>query len=412
MEPTMTKITTASSVDALKPSDQRYIVRDSEVSGLELRVAPDGVKTWSLRYRNATKEQRRLKLGVFPRMTLAKAREAANKELRKVDGGIDPQAERTKAVREAARDKADSVEVLCDTYITEYAKPRKRSWRADQMRLKKDVLPYWRRRAVSSIERRDCIELVDRIAKRGAGIVANRTAALLSKMFDYAVRKLGTITSNPAARLPKLGVEAAQRPEDEREVKPYGPEEIRALWQATEPLLASPKAILRLGLLTGQRPTEISDMAWSEVDGAWWTLPPSRTKNRREHRVYLTPTAQALIRAVPRVEDELHVFVGYRGKRQMSAINMAVFAGVRRRRNPRHAMRDTVVTELAKLGVAVEDISKVVNHTYGPKVTAGYNAYHYDKERRQALTKWGRRLDQILADDKKQDEPKVVSIAG
>ena len=44
------------------------------------------------------------------------------------------------------------------------------------MRLKKDVLPRWRGRSVSSIERRDCIELINGIAKRGAGIVANRTA--------------------------------------------------------------------------------------------------------------------------------------------------------------------------------------------------------------------------------------------
>src|SRR4051794_21396054 len=110
------KITTASSVDALKPKATRYIVRDNDVSGLELRISPDGVKTWSLRYRNAIKEQRRLKLGVYPRMTLAKARAAANAELRKIDGGVDPQAERTKTQRAAERAKADSIQVLCDRY--------------------------------------------------------------------------------------------------------------------------------------------------------------------------------------------------------------------------------------------------------------------------------------------------------
>lgn len=37
----MNKITTASSVDALKPKANRYVVRDSDVSGLELRIHPD-----------------------------------------------------------------------------------------------------------------------------------------------------------------------------------------------------------------------------------------------------------------------------------------------------------------------------------------------------------------------------------
>src|SRR5262245_43679381 len=128
----MQKITTASSVDALKPTDARYVVRDSVVAGLELRINPDSTKSWTLRYRppkiapapgEKVREQRRLKLGVYPRMTLAKAREAANVELRKIDGGIDPQAERTKAVREAVRAKADSIEALCETFIEEYAKP-------------------------------------------------------------------------------------------------------------------------------------------------------------------------------------------------------------------------------------------------------------------------------------------------
>ena len=140
--------------------------------------------------------------------------------------------------------------------------------------------------------------------------------------------------------------------------------------------------------------------------------PSGRTKNKHEHRVYLTQTAMDLLKDVTRVEDEPYVFVGYRGKRQMAGINTVVFASIRRRRNPRHAMRDTVATGLGELGVAIEDISRVLNHRYGSAVTAiGQNSYAGGKERRLALTKWGRRLDQILADEKR-DAPKVVAIAG
>ena len=53
---------------------------------------------------------------------------------------------------------------------------------------------------------------------------------------------------------------------------------------------------------------------------------------------------------------------------------------------------------LAACGVAVEDIAKVLNHTYGPRVTAGYNAYSYDKEKRLALTRWERVLIAMLTD--------------
>ena len=102
---------TAPFVSALKPRGERYIVRDGKVSGLELRVSPDGEKIWSLRYR-VHGQRRRLKLGEFPRLSLAKARIQANAELRKVDGGVDPQAERQEAKRAAEKAKRDNIDTL------------------------------------------------------------------------------------------------------------------------------------------------------------------------------------------------------------------------------------------------------------------------------------------------------------
>ena len=95
----------------------------------------------------------------------------------------------------------------------------------------------------------------------------------MSKLFGYAMTKPEPIiTANPAWKLPKPGVEAADRPDNDKEAKPYSPEEVRAIWLATETLAASPKAILRLGLLTGQRPTEILNMSWNEISESWWTI--------------------------------------------------------------------------------------------------------------------------------------------
>ena len=391
---------TARSVEALKPRLTRYLVRDQRVSGLELRVQSDGAKVWTLRYR-VNGHQRRLKLGVFrtaghgsgtpPRMTLASARTAAMKELRKVDGGIDPQAERQKARAAAAQAQRDTIEALCDSYITRHAKPRKRTWRDDQSKIACEILPHWRSRPVASITRRDCRELLQAIADRPAPIYANRIAALLSRLFRFAVDE-ELIAANPAARLPKAGAEAHARP---AERKAYDADEIRAVWAATEDLSPAPRAIYRLGLLTGQRPSEISGLEWAEIDGAWWTLPGRRTKNGRDHRVYLTGEALAELARVPR-EDDRYAFAGSRGKRQVAELNARVFANVRRREKPRHALRDTVATGLAAAGVDVEDIARVLNHTYGPRVTAGYNAYGYDREKRLALLKWARRLAGIV----------------
>jgi integrase len=268
---------TARGIAALKPRADRYIVRDAKVSGLELRVCPDGRKLWTLRYRNTAKEQRRMNLGEHPRVGLAAARKRANAELRKVDGGIDPQAERQEAKRALELAKANSIEALCKDYIERHARVKKRTWRDDQIKIKGEILTAWKGRAVSSITRRDCRTLVQAIADRPAPILANRVVALLSRLFRFAVDD-ELIQANPAAHLPKPGVEAQARPDGEREQKAYTADEIRSIWQATEKLSPALRATYRLGLLTGQRPNEITGMTWGEMDGAWWTIPGRRTK--------------------------------------------------------------------------------------------------------------------------------------
>src|SRR5207249_6714678 len=112
------------------------------------RVAPNGVKSWSVRYR-AGREQRRLTLGGYPTLTLADARKRAKNALKLVADGADP-AE----VKQARRD-ADTVDDFATIYIEKWAMPKKRSWKVDQMRLKIDVLPAWEHRLMKDITRRD-----------------------------------------------------------------------------------------------------------------------------------------------------------------------------------------------------------------------------------------------------------------
>lgn len=402
-------ITTATSIASFRPRPARYAVKDLKVSGLELRVNPDGTKVWTLRYRVAGK-QRRLKLGEYheTRMGLSDARTAANRELRKVDGGIDPQAERLaakRAVEQAERERANTIEALTDEYLTRHAKVHKKSWRDDQGYIKNEILPVWKGRPVSSITRRDCRALVQAIADRPAPVYANRIISLLSKLFDYAVQH-DWLDTSPAVKLPRPGAEASSRTEAAQ--KAYSDNEVRTIWAASETLAAPLRTIYRLGLITGQRPGEISGMEWAELDGHWWTIPGRRTKNGRDHRVYLTQSALDELARVPKLDDEPRVFKGYLGIRQQSQQNAKVFAGIRRREKPRHVMRDTVATNLGALGVDESDIAKVLNHTYGPRVTRGYNQYSYDREKRAAMLRWDRRLRAIL---QQKDSRTVVPFA-
>jgi hypothetical protein len=65
---------TDKALEALKPDARRYEVHDLHCPGLSVRVSQDGRKTFNVKFRYGVK-QKRLALGVYPRLTLSKARD-------------------------------------------------------------------------------------------------------------------------------------------------------------------------------------------------------------------------------------------------------------------------------------------------------------------------------------------------
>lgn len=378
--------------------------RDTVIVEPSLMLRRQGAQwIWSVRYRMSG-ARRRVTLGKYPRVSLSAARQAAAKVLRRVDLGEDPQAAERAARVAAEAAKRDSVEALADAYLEQHAKKHKRSWRKDQTMLTREIVPAWTGRAVTSITRRDCRELVRAIADRPAPTYATAVARLLSRMFRFAVDE-EWLEHSPATRL----IPRQRRDHDHEDEQAYSADEVRRIWASTETLTPSERVPIRLGLLTGQRPTEISDLQWAEIDGHWWRIPGKRTKNGRPHRVYLAQAALGELATVPRISDEPYVFVGRRGPKQLGAVNVKAFGGVTPREKPRHALRHTVGTGMASIGVSRDDRAKVLNHV-DQSVTGIYDEYEYDKEKRLALTKWARRLQQILDAEGKRTEQKVVKI--
>jgi len=94
---TLPRLKTDAAVRTAKPDPAGQVdYRVDGVRGLALRVTPAGTKTWTLRYRTESGDQRRLTIGTYPEISLAVARTEAEKVVGKVAGGADPaKAKRT-----------------------------------------------------------------------------------------------------------------------------------------------------------------------------------------------------------------------------------------------------------------------------------------------------------------------------
>ena len=391
-------------IRSLLPEKSRREVWDTE-PGFGLRIAPTGRKSFIYLYRFNGKS-RRLTLGVYPRTSLADAREIVAKSVKTLEQGNDPGAEKINA-RKALRD-AESFEELAFQWVERWAKPNRKSWRAAQRELEIDAIPAWGKKKAYDIKQKDVFALVEQIMDRGSPIQANRTLGLLKQVFKFGVQR-GIIDASPAVAIDKPAKET-------RRDRVLSESEIRAFWIGLDRSIMTEgvKTALRLCLVTAQRRGEVAGMRRSEIDGNWWIIPKERSKNGKAHRVPLSPLAKSLIE---HASSDDYLFpsprkTGSNGE-QIPIEARALTNAITKNRNVfdtdrfcTHDLRRTAATRMAELGVTRFDISKVLNHT-DREVTAIYDHYAYDAEKKKALLKWGRRLQEILEGKKTK---KVVRI--
>jgi integrase len=380
----MRKALSDKTVQSLKPLAKRYEVRDCHCPGFGIRVSPEGRKTFFASYRYGLK-QRRLKLGVYPRITLAKAREKALDALRQVDEGIDPAGRR--------RQPGLIVEAVVADFIRQYAKPRNRNWRETERTLTRELVGLFGQRDIRAITRPHILEIIDAAIERGAHYQANRILATLRKLFNWSIER-GIIESNPMH-----GLKAPTR--EQSRSRALDDDEVTRLVRAcrADPYPFGPFVLMLLA--TSQRRGELAEMRWSEINRATatWEIPAERSKNGKPHTVPLSPIALSILGAIPRFATCDLVFTTTR-KSPVSGFSKMVrrLSEASETSDWRlHDLRRTAASGMAKAGVAPHVVEKVLNHVSGTisGVAAVYNRYGYDAEKRDALNKWGLVLETL-----------------
>ncbi len=279
-------------IKTLPLPDKRRELPDGKIGGLYLVVQPSGVKSWAVRYR-ANGLPKKLTLGPYPALDLATARKRAQKALGDVAEGKDP-AEAKRASRAAAKAEReaeidDLVERVVEQFIERHAKPKTRGWRETELMLRREIVGQWKGRRLSQITRAQVHKMLDKIVDRGAPVQANRVFAEFRNMCRWAISR-GIIERSPCEGVTAPSVET-------RRDRVLSDEEIRLAWGAFEVASWPFGPIGQLLLLTGARRDEIASMRWDEINlvGKAWTLPASRTKNKRPHEVPLSDAAVKII---------------------------------------------------------------------------------------------------------------------
>jgi integrase len=380
----MRKYLTDKTLAALKPEARRYEVHDLHCPGLSVRVSPEGRKTFTIKYRYGAKQKRQT-IGVYPRYSLAEAREKAMAALRQVGDGVDPQGRR--------RAPDFQVETVCRAFIEQYAKPRNRNWRETERVLEREFIPRCGQMEIGEVHRADVLEVMDAAIARGAGYQANRILATVRKLLNWCVER-GILAVSPINGLKRPHKEQSR----DRVLKD---DEIQRVLAACRDEAYPFRQYVPFLLATAQRRAETAAARWDEIDleAGTWVIPAENAKNGKPHVVPLSDFAIRTLKDVPRFANSPYVFTTTR-QSPISGFTKALqrisdasdTTGWRF-----HDLRRTAASGMARAGVAPHVVEKVLNHISGTisGVAAVYNRYGYDAEKRAALETWGETLAAI-----------------
>lgn len=390
---------TTRNLEALKPARRRFKVFDTTLPAFGVRVEPTGRKTFQLSYRFRGR-WREATLGRLGIVTLDAARQEARRMLGELAKGIDPLARRDE------RKAALTVKQAMTLWLSEHVESRRKPSTLRLYRLAADghILPKLGSLPAGDLDTGHVAQLHRTL--KGTPTLANRVIAVLSSFCSWCERKkLRPPHSNPCTDklIERYGEEQRKRYLTTKEYGRLG----KALRDAERDETVNPLALraIRLLLLTGCRPSEITGLKWDDVDlkAKVLRLPDSKTGAKT---VQLPSAAVTLLRRAPRFAESSYVFPGT-GRRQVGAhlVNLskpwavlkeeAGLDGIRLYDAVRHSFASVAVS---RHGHALSVVGELLGHSQA-STTKRYSHLH-DEAAREAVTAIGGTIAKALGSNK------------
>ena len=401
-------LTDAECKNATCPPEKKR-VRLACSGGLYLEVSPAGSKRWFWKYRKDGKEGR-MSLGSYPEVGPKKAREAMTAAKLMKSGGRDPVQARKVETLKATRADSDTFKAIALEWYTKQAPQWSGSHAGRMLRqFERDLFPWIGERPIADIHAMELLAALQKVEERGALETADRALMLARQVWDYWLPttdvKQRNITEGLKGRLtPYRGKTFAAIVE---------PVRMGDLLRAIKNYKGGPtvRTALQLAPLLYQRPGNLREMEWAELDldAALWVIPSmkmKRTKEEKEngeaHTVPLPTQAVALLRGLhPLTGHGRYVFPGERSHDRpisdnsvRSGLYALGFGKEQTWHGFRASARTMLVDELNLDPLAIEaNLAHAVKDSNG----RSYNRTQYLKHRATMMQQWANYLDKLAA---------------
>jgi integrase len=379
-----------------KPKEKAYKLADEK--GLFLYVTTKGGMYWRMKYRFGGKEKL-LALGVYPDVSLAKARDKRDDARKLLADEIDP-GEHRKVMRQVESDRsANSFEFIAREWFVKYS-PNWVKSHSDKImqRFVRDIFPWVGNKPITDVTPPVLLSVIRRIEERGALETAHRALSNCGQVFRYAIatgRAERDSSQDLKGVLPPVKTKhfAAQT-----DPKRFG--ELLRIFDYYEGSLIV-RCALRLAPLVFVRPGELRHAKWADIDfeAAQWSYIVSKTDT--PHIVPLATQAITILKELhPLTGQSTFVFPSARSNERPMSDNAILAAlrrlGISKEEATGHGFRATARTLLDEvLAVRPDIIEHQLAHAVRDPNGRAYNRTAHLVERKKMMQDWANYLDSL-----------------
>jgi integrase len=373
--------------------------KHTDGQALHLLVKASG-KYWRLSYRFNGK-QKTLALGVYPAVSLAKARTRRDAARTLLADGIDPGQAKSDDKQAQIIAATSTFELVARQWLGKVAAGRSvgtqnkvAAW------LEHDVFPTLGKIQIADIKPRDVLTVVQKVEARGAIDSAHRIKQVCGQIFRFAValdlveRDITADLRGALSAVPKTNYAAITEPKQAGAL-------MRAIFDYNGH--AAAVAALKLAPLLFVRPGELRAAEWLEIDlkVAQWRIPGIKMKMKVDHIVPLATQAIEILRELHHSTGHgKYVFPSLRTSQACmseNTINAALRGmGYSKEIMTGHgfrAMARTIMDEV--LGERVDLIEHQLAHAVKDVNGRAYNRTAHLPARQEMMQRWADYLDKL-----------------
>jgi integrase len=288
--------------------------RHADGGGLYLSISPNGGRRWVFLYRWHGKPTE-IGFGSARDVTLARARELAGQARAKLAEGINP--------KDSRKPLGGATFGECADRFIEAMRP---SWRNErhaaqwEMTLR-EYAALLRRLPVDKITTEDVLSVLKPLWNDKPE-TASRLRGRIERVLDAAAAQGMRSGENPArwrGHLDQLFPKRQRLTRGHHAAMSYA--DLPAFMADFQSRQATAALVLEFAILTAARSCEVLGARWEEfdLDRAVWTVPATRMKAGREHRVPLSQRALKIVRAMHETRNNDFVFPGQKPSKPLSA---------------------------------------------------------------------------------------------